>query len=251
MSKEGWQTLLMALADTQEDELTCAELNDEALTLYAEMALAGVDPGARFLPIQQHLRHCTDCREQVAELVNLLRLAQADVLVQPLSPPQFDLPFLSMVQPAPSLPAQVQELFAHGRLWVRDQSAALWVNLAAALNDTLTFQPALVTKGQSPVEQAVIYHLSIGSEVLGDLDLEVMAWQDVEPHLCTLQVQVQTPSRWPELDGVRVLLLTDADRRSSVTNTNGQVRFAGFPVRELGRAKLQVAASDAPVGSSQ
>jgi hypothetical protein len=139
------------------------------------------------------------------------------------------------------IPAAIETLFESGRSWVRDQWDAVWLNVAAITTGVLAAQPVLVTKGSQPTPGEVLYQFSLGDEELGDLDVEVTAVREANPATCTLLIQAQVPSRWPELAGVEVVLFAPGETRTAITDENGQVSFPGFSIVALGQVSFRVA----------
>lgn len=76
MEPPALRRLLGQLADTQDEEISCAECLD-LVSQYADLELAGAAGEASLPQLQQHLRQCGVCREEYEVLRDLLRLEDA------------------------------------------------------------------------------------------------------------------------------------------------------------------------------
>ena len=238
------RTLLAAIDATEMQELSCDAIDDDDLAGYAEAHIVGKEQAERFAPLRQHINQCTTCEQRVAELVYLFSLATRGELTQPLSHPVFDFSFLPSI-PAPLLlPPKTRALWAQGHQWVRDEMGACWLQLRMGLANALAPQPLLVLKGEEEQDDSLLKRLSIGAEELGDMDIEVTARRQSNPaenpESCSIVVQVQIPSRWPEMPEIEVLLMGANQTWSGQTDENGQVDFPAFPIAELEQLRLKV-----------
>ena len=94
MNTQQLQRILTALTLTENDELTCAGLDEDRLAAYADLELAGHDPAARMAEVHRHLALCPDCRRDYQDVLATLRLERAGEWREPGSEPVFDLSFL-------------------------------------------------------------------------------------------------------------------------------------------------------------
>ena len=94
MNTQQLQRILTALSFTEDDELTCAGLDEDRLAAYADLELAGHDPAARMAEVHRHLALCPDCRQDYQDVLAVLRLERAGEWLEPGSEPVFDLSFL-------------------------------------------------------------------------------------------------------------------------------------------------------------
>ena len=77
MELPALRRLLQHVADTDDEEISCAECFD-LLPQYVDLEVAG-RAGEGTLPrLQQHLRQCGVCREEYEVLRDLVRLDDAD-----------------------------------------------------------------------------------------------------------------------------------------------------------------------------
>lgn len=238
------RTLLAAIDATETQELSCDAIGDDDLAGYAEAYIAGEAQVERFAPLRQHIKQCTTCEQRVAELVDLFSLAARGELAQPLSHPVFDFSFLPSIPAPVFLPSEIRALWAQGQQWVRDEMGACWLQLRMGLANALDPQPLLVLKGDETQDDSLLKRLSIGAEELGDMDIEVTARRQRNPadnpESCSIVVQVQIPSRWPEMPEIEVLLIGASQTWSGQTDENGQVNFPAFPIAELEQLRLKV-----------
>jgi len=99
--------MLEAILSTKDQELTCAELDEEQLARYAELELSREAPGEHLPHVQHHLAVCPDCRREYAEVREVLRLEREGRWIEPTTQPTFNLPFLAPLEGEPGLWAQV------------------------------------------------------------------------------------------------------------------------------------------------
>jgi len=99
--------MLEAVLSTKDQELTCAELDEEQLAHYAELDLSGETPGEHLPRVQHHLNLCPDCRREYAEVREMLRLEREGKWIEPTTQPLFDLSFLTPQEDEPGLWAQI------------------------------------------------------------------------------------------------------------------------------------------------
>ncbi len=230
---QTWNTILTAIRETQPFEASCDELSDELLAVFAEWELTQDEPTGKLLRVEQHLRHCPTCRELVEEIVASLRLLQqesADFLRLPAV--SFDLSFLPVPAPQTAMPARVRTAFQEGAAWMLEQQTTLWINLAAPSGS----EAAFVTKGAEAPQAAddpAIYQVVVGADATGDLDVEVIAKREADPHVCTLTVKAIVPSRWPQVGGIDVELYSNSFIQQTQTGKDGQAIFSSIPVLEL------------------
>jgi hypothetical protein len=64
--------MVRAIANTHGDEIGCDDCFAQ-LDAFAEMALAGKGAAEALPLVQEHLRHCRDCREEFEALLDALR----------------------------------------------------------------------------------------------------------------------------------------------------------------------------------
>jgi len=88
------QRILTAVSLTEDQELTCAGLDEDRLAAYAGLELAGHDPAARMAEVHRHLALCPDCRQDYQDVLATLSLERAGEWLEPGSEPVFDLSFL-------------------------------------------------------------------------------------------------------------------------------------------------------------
>lgn len=240
-TQQKWEEILAAVRGTEDEEVTCDEITDEMFTVYAELLLAAEEPSARFSLFEQHMRQCPDCAQELNEIVESLRSsAQIDAAAMTSAQQTFDLTFLSP-QPERALPERIRTLFMQGRIWERDQEQTLWLHLAAGMGAATTPDMIGATKVSRGQAEGIVYQLSLGSEDLGDLDLEITGVQEDDSDTCTITVQAIVPSRWPQMEGVEVTLLNGPDIRSDRTDEHGYVSFARIPMDDLSQVNVRIA----------
>jgi hypothetical protein len=69
----AFHRLLQHIADTDDEEISCAECFD-LVPQYVDLEVAGQAGDQTLLPLQQHLRQCGVCREEYEALRDLVRL---------------------------------------------------------------------------------------------------------------------------------------------------------------------------------
>lgn len=235
------QKMLNAIERTAENELSCNDLTDDLMALYAERTLAGHELDVELLQVHQHLAHCPDCAREVADIVEILGLAQKEEVLSLPYHVQPDLSFLPTVVQGDSIPQQILEIFEQGRLWVQDQTAQIWVDLAAGLFPTTEPQLAFATR--SSEAETPLYHFSLGPEEVDDLDLEVTALPTDDPALCTFIIQVRKPSQWQNMAGFRIVLLYGPEEKVYHTDEKGQLILHDFMIADLKQITLRIAPS--------
>lgn len=245
-NRQRWQTILAAITETQPHEFMCSEISDEMFTLYAETLIADRKPTGELASVEQHLRHCPDCAQQLTDVTAALRLAaNMDVMTQSLTSRPFDLSFLQPPTAGNTLPERVQAAFTRGVAWVQDQRGDLWINLAVDSGLVPSSEYVSTTKGGGKEQQLdnakVLYQLVLGAEEVDDLDLEVIGRREGQSDFCTLTVQAVIPSRWPRTGGVEVDLLSGMHIRHARTDEDGQAIFRKIPVAELPEIRVRVA----------
>ncbi|MEZ4865876.1 MAG: hypothetical protein R3C14_31470 [Caldilineaceae bacterium] len=261
--KEAWMATMHTLLTTDDappltatlpsDGAESSTVKDWQFYQAVEAVLAGQPPAAVLADVRQQLTKQAaltpvEIEEALLDLQTLIHMFQSDQqapMIEPVSPPRYNLDFLPKPQPEPvPIPAQVADLWQRGRHWVQDRMGVVWVDFAGQLLGQSPLQPVLVTrsgqKGAAAEEPEIIHQLSIGSEELGDLDLEIKALRTDEPTTCILIVTVRVPSRWPDLEGIQVVVLRSEPMRTGVTDEEGQVVFAEFPVDALERIGFRI-----------
>jgi hypothetical protein len=73
----------------------CAVLSEETLARYAELEIAGQEPGKEWPEVSAHLDECSDCAGRYADLLALLQAEARDEVPHAFSSRPFDLGFLS------------------------------------------------------------------------------------------------------------------------------------------------------------
>lgn len=237
-----WRSVIESILSPQKDEIHVDHLTDFQLTQCVQALLAGRDPEQVLPGIHAYLATHPAETARLDELLALFQADEGSELLEPLSPPGFRLDFLASPT-VTSLPAWAADQFHSGRAWIRDQMGIIWVSFTEQLLGQSPLQPVLVTRSQSGKPESTaenLYQMSIGSEELDDLDLEIRAVPSADPNYCTLIVTVRIPSRWPALADVEVLVLRSEPVRQGQTDQAGQVKFENFPVTDLARLGFQV-----------
>ena len=88
---------------------TCTALSEEVLAQYAELELAGQEPGKQLPELGAHLGECTECAARYAELLTALQVEARGEVSPMLSSRPFNVQFLSA--PVHDLWVEVQEAF--------------------------------------------------------------------------------------------------------------------------------------------
>ncbi|MFQ5859204.1 MAG: hypothetical protein ACE5LU_26690 [Anaerolineae bacterium] len=96
MNAQQLQRILQAILLTEDAELTCAGLDEERLTVYADVKLAGHDPAQRMPDVYRHLALCPDCRRDYRDILATLRLEKGGHFMEPGSDLRLDLSFLAV-----------------------------------------------------------------------------------------------------------------------------------------------------------
>ena len=246
---ESWDTILAAIRNTADGELACNQIPDELFAAYAEtVRLQEEIVGQDLLAVQTHLQQCPDCSQLLADLVETLgRTEEMLSLALPPLPP-FDLDFLTQGAARGALPEGVLQAFAQGRRWARDFQGVLWIDLdvKSAPGSTPDYLP--VTKGSPdrPTASAsgqageVLYYFAVGTEDLGDLDVEVVGKRQDKTEFCTITVKAIVPSRWPEIGGIEVEVVSGSRVYRCATGPNDRAVFADIPIGDLPRTYVRL-----------
>lgn len=244
ITDKTWMNVIRALGTNERSSASLADLlPDSQLVRYVEALTAGAAPEVVWAELRQRLAAHPDALAELEMLMTFFQEDETAPMLQPTSPPRYKLDFLPKAAPVAPIPAQVAALWQSGRHWVRDQMGVLWIDFAGHILGQSPLQPVLVTRGRQERSSSAagdaadvpLYQLSIGSEELDDLDLEIKAMRTADPAYCTLLVTARIPSRWPDLTGIDVVVLRSEPTRHGQTNAEGQVIFADFPVADLAR----------------
>ena len=253
ITDKTWVNVIRALGSTERSSASLSELlPDSQLVRYVEALMAKDAPELVWAELRQRLAAHPDALAELDMLMTFFQADESAPMIQPTSPPRYKLDFLPKAAPVVPIPDQVAALWQRGRHWVRDQMGVLWIDWAGHILGQSPLQPVLVTRSKperSPTEanneaDAPLYQLSIGSEELDDLDLEIKALRTPDPTYCTLCVTVRIPSRWPDLAGIDVVVLRSEPIRRGQTNAEGQVIFADFLVADLERIGFTINPAD-------
>jgi Putative zinc-finger len=198
------------------------------------LALGTVDP-TEHTPLIAHLRSCAACREEVAELVSLLREAASCELPAVPTYPSFKLDFLRGAGPAPDRP------------WLVDDVGRLVISFSATLLDQLR---PMVAGGMARSQGALTprYQYEQRSFEQGDARqaLPVVAtFFGAGPNPTTLElvVHVPLPGRRPsQLAGSGVTLRGPQGEVALVTDRFGDATFSALPVADLPHIQLLISA---------
>ena len=77
-----WQALLKSALETEEYEISCEECFG-VLDLYADLILDGTDPDEIMPLVEQHLRQCNCCANELEAMVVMIQEAAKDTTVFP------------------------------------------------------------------------------------------------------------------------------------------------------------------------
>lgn len=231
--------LLQALAAEGEDQMTC----DECEAFLPEYLLAEEDGEVqqdRWRPVALHLLVCPHCSSEHTALSAMGRMELDEQGAEPI---HYPVPDLSFLRGARRKTAQPQADF-----WHLDDLGRLIIRLAAALLPPPTrLAPAyaLREEGEASAPEAggrrSLGRLSLGSPTLDDLqvDVTVLPSKD-DPTLCVVVARVETPSRWPDVAGSEVTLVTEDAVSTVVTDESGEATFRRVALAALEGATLSV-----------
>jgi predicted anti-sigma-YlaC factor YlaD len=73
VQRPAWRRLLQAIADTDDEEISCSECFD-LVPEYVDLEVAGTADERTLPRLQQHLRQCAVCREEYEAVRDLVRL---------------------------------------------------------------------------------------------------------------------------------------------------------------------------------
>jgi hypothetical protein len=229
------------------DDAACAACLD-ALEEYVAAQLTGDDYAARWPAVAAHLDACVACTESYA-LLYAARLAER-VTLTPANMPTPDLSFLQAGAAGPLAPATLRDERRAAQL--RQTVAATVVRAGAQLR--LTLSQALLDLLPPPAGPALAFRGG-GGPALFELALDesegaverlsVSAYTDPETvERCVVRVQVALHGReWPDLAGIRVVLLTGEARRAAATDAWGEAVFEDVPAAALPELVVEVDAS--------
>lgn len=243
VTDKTWIEVIRRILTIDQSKAPLAELTDFQVFQFIQVFRAGGPPETVLAELRHQLAHQPAALAEIETLITLVQEEDAAPMIQPISRPRFHLNFIKQPAPAP-IPEQVVALWNQGRHWVQDQMGVLWVDFAGQILGQSPLQPVLVTrshpaKGETSRDE-IIHQLSIGSEELGDLDLEIKAVRTGDENYCTLMVTARVPSRWPDLGGLEVIVLRSEPVRSGRTDEEGQVIFEQFPVKDLAHIGFKI-----------
>lgn len=232
MPAAGIIRMLEAVLSTKDQELTCAQLDEEQLARYAELDLSGESPGEHLPHVQHHLNLCPDCRREYAEVREMLRLEREGAWIEPTTQPVFDLSFLTPQEHEPGLWVQIG---SRVRRYV-DRIPALLL-------------PQLEQSGQLPRGLRLSYASAAPARMRGpQAEVSAVSFQltDPEEHL-QIQVQIDRVSeeavwltvrptdimRQRPLSGASVGLLDEANRLLELraVSAEGLVQFRDVRIK--------------------
>lgn len=230
------------------------ELDDDAherlrgmLPAYAIVRLQGAPDSFAWQPLISHLATCASCREELDELLLLLRETATGAADAEPDMPSFDLsalpPFnrrggpqeearpLLASQPAPPHPAGPTPRELHLNLGATLLQAMRRPQLAGAFRQNGAGAPG------APGE--LHHQLSVGAPDPIDIGLDV-ALSDPQRSLYRLQVTVVATGDPFEQAGHTVTLSYEGRSAAAITDQRGCVVFSGVPHEALGRLQLSV-----------
>jgi hypothetical protein len=244
-----WMEVIRRLLTTSQSDSPPNDLSDLQIFQYIEQIRAGGASDTLVADLRHQLAQQPHALAEIESLITLMQEEDRAPMIQPLSPPRYNLNFIRQPKPIQEpIPEQVAALWNRGRHWVQDQLGVLWIDFAGQILGQSPLQSVLVTRSRqerkAPGEGDIIHQLSIGSEELGDLDLEIKAVRTADDAYCTLIVTARVPSRWPDLGGIEVTVLRSEPVRSGRTDEEGQVIFEQFPIEDLPRIGFKINSSE-------
>ncbi len=197
----------------------------EWLPEYATIAALGREPATEFPDVAAHLAQCADCREQLAELLELTAAAYAGEVA---SAPRYPKPDLGFLHPF----ERVRE-----RSWWIDEAQRVVIDFSHALLDSLRPSSlAGATRGR------LLYHYEQAPGSLADLELAIDIFaDDGDQQSGWVRVSVEVPSRDPLDQPPAAVGLHARDLiRTGTTDETGTVDFAAVPLAVLPTLRVTV-----------
>lgn len=149
----------------------------------------------------------------------------------------------------PSAPVWVRAVGFEWQQW-QETGRLLFRRLQDALSPATPLLMPVAVKGDSaltPVTTEIVQRMSLNQEQVADLDLEAVIRRTVAaPHLYSLVVSVQIPSRWPDLAGVLVTVSTEIWSMTGLTDMDGEVIFQGIPEEKLEQLVIEINCGKSP-----
>lgn len=245
-----------AILETVFDDAPLAEAClacQASLAAFVDAELDGQPAAERFPAVAGHLATCKTCQQDYAELRALLAMERDGQFEQPPgaeAEPVFDriasLSVEPQAEPAPgarSTPSAARQLPEPlRRPWRLEAAKRLVIEFSADLLRALQpspLQPATLKSGAAPT---VSYTLA--GEV-DDLNVAIHVEPSrQDPHLATVEVDVEIPSRggWPHLAGSAVTLRRNEDvLDEQETDAFGKAVFEDVAVDDLPQLAFEIA----------
>lgn len=231
-TQDRWRQMIEEIAESDADGVGCADIESNLMAGYVDMLLAGEQPGPEYADLQRHVAGCPRCSQEVNAMLQVLRAEEAGQLVRPKRVPRPDLSFLSDAQPSPSIGDRLDDLFAGAQGWVRDQGS-IWLDLGTLLGQSNQLVAARAMRGKENTQEDPVQRVSLGTDELGNCDLEIEIRKAARPDLYSISVQVNIPNRWPLLGNVEVKAIIEDQEYSKKTDREGRVIFEGVPASQV------------------
>ncbi|MCG8351756.1 MAG: hypothetical protein MI924_28650 [Chloroflexales bacterium] len=232
--------LALALANAEEDQLTCQQCQDQ-LPEYLQAELHGQAHDLQWLPIALHLKLCPHCAAVCAELVELAAFADNAHGAEPPHYPGPDLSFLGHEQ-------HTEVVQSAGIPWRLDDLGQVVIAFSTELLQTIrqVIQPPAPALGMRKSAQITPQRYQFAlTDAVKDLEITITVEPSRDdPQHCTIVVAVQIPSRggWPHLAGTQVTLQRgDQEQETQVTDAFGKAVFRGIAVDALPRLVFAIA----------
>jgi hypothetical protein len=192
---------------------------------YAAAVAQGLDQRACFPDVAAHLDHCSTCRAELAELLELVLPLYEGQFELPADLPALNTSFLRPREKLAPLPA---------RPWIIDEARRLIVAFSEAL--LATMQPAPLVRAARG-DALYRYQPELPEQL--SLTIDVFA---VGADAANVQVLLDVPGLDPlDQSGVPVTLRAGDIVRADTTSETGSVTFSAVPMRMLPAIKIEIA----------
>jgi len=227
------------LVHSNDDGVICAELDSDLLAGYIDALLHNREVDDQYADVHRHVSTCTHCTADVNAMIEILRSEEAGELATPQYLPQPDLSFVGVEEPTLTISDRVRRLLDAAKGWVREQEI-LWVDVSLLLGQSNPLAPARVVRSQHNLATKPLQRISLGTDELGDCDLEITVWESDTVEYHNVVVQVNIPSRWPELSNVAVAAILGEQEWLEQTDAKGRVEFQEIPADQVKQMLFQV-----------
>lgn len=224
--------LAKALAEPEEDQLSCTAAEEHLLTYIEAQASGQVD--GNYQPLQTHLAVCPSCLATYADIVERRMATLADRIPVAATYPTFDLSFLRQGG------QQAQKNEQTGASPLLPPISALITGVRIRLGQLLAAQQQLAVIVRSRAPEKPLWTLSYEAEKEGGWEAELTAYAEDET-FCRLEVAIYRAGVTDmDLGDLPVTLTYGETELPGKTVTGGKVFFSHIPQAQLPLCELNL-----------